>query len=59
MAEFPIRKENAARVFQTILHFLPPQYNNYNIRVLTDNKDLEELIPAYYDPERRITDKNR
>ena len=59
MAEFPIRKENAARVFQTILHFLPPQYNNYNIRVLTDNKDLEELIPAYYDPERRITDKKQ
>lgn len=52
MAEYPIRKGNAEKVIQTIRHFMPSRFNHYNLTVKTDNKELEELIPAYYDPAR-------
>lgn len=50
MAEYPIRKEKTERVFETIRHFLPGSYRHYTLRIRTDNRDLEELIPEYFNP---------
>ena len=59
MAEYPIRKSNTEQVFQTVRHFLPARYNHYGLTIRTDNKELEELIPAYYDPGRKPYDKKK
>lgn len=50
MAEYPVRKEKVDLVLLTIRHFLPLKYKYYTLKVRTDNKELEELIPAYFDP---------
>lgn len=59
MAEYPIRKEKADLVLLAVRHFLPSQYKHYTLKVVTDNKELEELIPAYYDPEYRPLGKEQ
>lgn len=50
LAEYPVRTHKTASFYETIRHFLPEKYKHYSIRVITDDKELEELIPLYYNP---------
>ncbi len=59
MAEYPIRQDKISLVRQTILHFLPERYKKYTIKIKTDGKELEELIPGYFNNSFKPLTKSR
>lgn len=44
----PFRKKNVQVIYQTIQTMLPPEFAKYKIKVYSDNKSIEELIPIAF-----------
>jgi hypothetical protein len=50
LAEYPVRTQKITSFYDAIRYFLPDKYKHYSIRVMTDDKNLEDLIPGYFNP---------
>ncbi len=51
LAEYPARPASVQAVYSAVRSILKGKYNNYKLRIISDNKELSELIPAYFNPE--------
>ncbi len=51
LAEYPARPASVRAVYSAVRSLLSDKYRHYELKIITDKKELSELIPAYFNPE--------